>query len=467
MKAVSILEVVQQTAKQHQLWKRNDTIVVAVSGGVDSMVLLYMLHKCAQKEELNLVVAHVNHGYRKEESANEKLLVEGCAKKLGLPFEYIELDMPQYLLSHVGNGQDLARKRRYRFLYDVAARYRAHSIATAHHADDQVETVLQHFIRGSGLAGLSGMAFKRSEKNVQLIRPLLRSNKDSIYQYQKENGIPYLEDSSNLKTDYTRNQLRLNVIPYLEQYNRNFKQATLRLAELVSDEDDFMEQLAEKQLAELATLEEKSVKINRQKLSKLHVALQRRVIKLILNYLSSSTSNLTYESIERVREAIYTTSTTSRSNISGNIWCILEYDIMRFIREEDVEYYSDEQQQIVIPYESTQLSFGHWDISVTISPQQEALTDRFTAIFDADELIFPLIIRTRQPGDRMQVQGLSGTKKLQDLFVDAKIPSIHRLQYPIICDQERLIWVPGIRRSQAALVTDKTKVFVMIQVLQR
>jgi len=467
MNAVSSDSVVRETAKQYRLWNSKDTIVVAVSGGIDSMVLLYMLHECAHQEELNLVVAHVNHGYRVEESKNERHLVESVAKKLRLPFEYIELEMPQYLLTHSGNPQALGRMRRYQFLFEVAQKYKAQSIATAHHADDQVETVLQHFIRGSGISGLTGIPIKRIEKNVQLIRPLLRINKDSIRHYQQLHQIPYLEDSSNQKTTYSRNQIRHEVIPYLEQYNINFKQATLRLCELATDENDFFEQLASEKFEKLAYKEGNSIKINRNELTCLHVALQRRLIKLILNYLSNNTSNLTYESIERVREAIFHDSTTSKVNISDNLWCLLEYDDLRFIKEEEMEQLNGDLNRVVIPYESAQLSFGNWDISVNISHQQQTINDRFTAIFDAEELIFPLTIRTKQAGDRMHVQGLLGTKKLQDLFVDAKVPSIHRLQYPIICDQERLIWVPGIRRSNVALVSSQTKVYVIIHAQKR
>lgn len=467
MNAVSSYDVMRETAKHYQLWDRQDTIVIAVSGGVDSMVLLYMMHECAHQEELNLVVAHVNHGYRPEESAHERRLVEATAHKLGLPFEYIELEMPQYLLAHAGNSQALARERRYQFLYEVALKYSAASIATAHHADDQVETVLQHFIRGSSISGLSGIPIKRKEKKVQLIRPLIRINKDNIIQYQQMHHISYLEDSSNKKTDYTRNQIRLEVIPYLEQYNANFRQAALRLSELATDENDYFDQISNKYFEDMAIIDGKSVKISRNALSSLHVALQRRLIKLILNYLSYSTSSLSYESIERVREAINHHATTSKINIGDHLWCFLEYDTMRFIHTLDVERLNGELPQINIPYESTQLSFGEWDININISQQQQIVTDRYTAIFDAHELIFPLIVRTKKAGDRIHVQGLSGTKKLQDLFVDAKVPSIHRLQYPIICDQERLIWVPGVRRSNVALVSNETKAYVMIHAKQR
>ena len=462
--AVSSEEVVRETAERYQLWRKQDTIVIAVSGGVDSMVLLYMMHNFAQVEELRLVVAHVNHGYRLEESAKEKQLVEQVAKKLGYPFAYIELEMPQYLVTNKGNAQQLGRERRYQFLFDVASHYQASSIATAHHADDQVETVLQHFIRGSGLSGLSGMAFKRQEKNVQLIRPMLRITKDDIYDYQRKHSVPYLEDSSNKKTDYNRNQIRLEAIPYLEQYNSKFKQAILRVSELSRDEDDYLSQVAQQYVDKLARKDGNSIIIERIKVTELHVALQRRLIKLILNYLSCYMNNLSYESIERVREAIvFPSSTTSKLNVSDNVWCILEYDSVRFIHEVKKDEYNDDKQQIYIPYESTQLSFGHWEISVNISNQKQTITDRFTAIFDAEALCFPLIVRTKQAGDRMHIQGLAGTKKLQDLFVDAKIPSIHRLQYPIICDQERLIWVPGIRKSKYGLVSEKTTSYLIIR----
>ena len=184
-------------AREEGLWSPGDTMVVAVSGGPDSMALLHVLHRLSATESLSLVAAHVDHGFRGEESAKEAESVRQYAASLGIPCESTFIDMPAYIEESRMNGQAASREKRYDYLLGVAHTYGASRIALAHHADDQAETVLMRILRGTGLGGLAGISISRPEKNVELIRPFLRTYKADILRYCKLWAIPYSQDSSN------------------------------------------------------------------------------------------------------------------------------------------------------------------------------------------------------------------------------------------------------------------------------
>lgn len=465
---MSLLERLKRVAKENKLWQEQDTVVVAVSGGVDSMALLHLMNEVAKDCKLSLVVAHVNHGFRPEESLREKKLVEEYAHFLCLPFVYIELEMPQYLLERQGNAQSLARERRYEFLHQTALKYGAQSIATAHHADDQSETVLMNIIRGTGIGGISGIPIKRNEKKVELIRPLLRMKKDELRQYAKLQSIPFMEDSSNFKTQYLRNQIRLEVIPYLETINPGFSDSLNRLADMAECEHQYLSQEVERLFEKIVQADEEtqSLKLSCISLLQLHVALQRRLIKLILNYLSCEITNISFESIERVREVAAMDTSTYQFDVGEGIVCIREYEVLRFIHQKNIAAMNNHIVNLRLAFETSTYYIGRWRISAQcLNTSPARLKGRFTVVFDADKLKFPIYIRSKKNGDRMQVLGLSGSKKVQDMFVDAKIPVMLRAQYPILVDAENtLLWIPGIRRSNHALITEETKRFFMLEV---
>lgn len=467
---MELVEEVWNHAKQQQLWGQGSKIVVAVSGGPDSMALMHILHSLAKRDALTIIVAHVNHGFRPAESADEYKLVQQEVAKLNLQLEYIELHMPAYLEANQVNSQAASRERRYQFLFDVCQKYDANYIALAHHSDDQAETVLMHMLRGTGITGLSGMAIKRQQKNVELIRPLLRMKKDSLILYCLEKEVPYVIDSSNEKRDYFRNEVRLDVIPYLEKFNPKIADSLARLADVAGAENDWMEQQAQQLYVTHVFSKNYSMYIACNTLIDLHVALQRRLIKLILSYLSQEATSISFEGIERIRWAAgHTAASTYRIDIGEGIVCVREYDKLRFVHinqylvshSTKVELLTIEQEQL--PYERL---FGSWSVSLQIIEHCSTIpqpSSRYEAIFDYDQLSFPIVIRARKKGDRMNVLGLNGTKKVQDMFVDAKIAAAERNTYPIVLDQsEQILWIPGVRRSKQALVQKETRAYLVI-----
>ncbi|MFF2484463.1 tRNA lysidine(34) synthetase TilS [Paenibacillus sp. NPDC058071] len=460
-----------RAAKQDELWKRGDRIVVAVSGGPDSMALLHLFSRLAGEEELTILAAHVNHGFRKEESALEAEMVRTYTAELGIPFEMTVLDMPAYIEETGMNPSAASRERRYAFLHEAAERFGADSIALAHHADDQAETIMMRLLRGTGLTGLAGMQTRRREKNVELIRPLLRMNKSDITGYCERHGVPFCIDSSNNERYYFRNVIRLDVLPYLSEFNPQLSRSLRRLAEVAGEEDDWMERQAEAQFAELVASSPGECKVDTASLTALHVALQRRLIKLILNYLSNEEDIASFEMIETIRLAASPESpSTWKQDIGFGLRCIREYDEMRWtcVQPKGSDEQVTEGGLIVIPESSRFETVAAGDCRLTFERRNNGDVQRpkgrDEALFDASQLVFPLRVRGREPGDRISVLGLNGSKKVQDMFVDVKLAPSRRDDYPLVFDAEgRLLWIPGIRRSDHALADPETKDFLFIR----
>ncbi len=298
-----LLDRVRETAAMYKLWSPGDTIMTALSGGPDSMALLHMLQQLAGAEQLALAAAHVNHGFRIEESAREAALVTEWCASIGIPLQTVVLNLPAYIEQTGMNAQAAAREQRYAFLQEAAAACGAGRIALGHHAGDQAETVLMRIIRGTSPGGLRGCRFPERKKNVELIRPLLRINKSELLAYCDYHNLPYSMDSSNFKRHYFRNKVRLDVIPYLEELNPKLAESLLRLSDMARSDDDYMKREAAVLFREKVRLSAGKAVMDRYALLELHVALQRRLIKLILNYLIQEKDAITYERIEAVREA--------------------------------------------------------------------------------------------------------------------------------------------------------------------
>lgn len=453
----SLVERVETIAREKRLWNDSDVIIVAVSGGPDSVALLHVLHEISRRKSLQLVCAHVHHGFRRE-SDDEAVMVQNLAEELGIPVETAYIDVPAYMEESGKGVQEAARDKRYEFLFQVAAKYKAQSIALAHHADDQAETVLMRLLRGTGPSGLSGMKFKRIQKNVKLIRPFLRINKTDLIELCDQSGYSYAVDDSNMTTKYRRNAVRLEVLPFLRQYNGQISSSLNQLAEVTGEEDDFMELTAENAYRSLVREIDGRLAFDAPSFLGLHVALQRRLIKLILNYLSADQENSDFVKIEMVRLGVLQDRRTNwRLDLGGGLTCIREYGEVSFlpkplIGQESYIYHlnSPDEPDLVLPEIGKILRFTRMNgeemrNSIRMSSGE--------ASFDADQLVFPLAIRCRQPGDKMKVMGLNGSKKVKDILIDEKVPPSVRSMIPMVCDGSgNIIWIPGVRRSIHAAV---------------
>ncbi|CAM3960951.1 tRNA lysidine(34) synthetase TilS [Cohnella lubricantis] len=435
-------------------WRdEGQTVVAGVSGGPDSMVLLHLLKTMAEEEGFRVVAAHVNHRFRGAEADAEEELVKRVAAEWGVGCETAAIDVPGYIAETGMNPQEAAREKRYAFLRQVARRHHAQTIALGHHADDQAETVLMRLLRGSGIGGLAGIPAKRTENDLELIRPLLRITKCELLEYADRHSIPYAFDSSNADRHYTRNAIRLDLLPALESYNPGVRTSLLRLSEIAAIEDDYMEAKVREALEETAVRSGEGWTLDAKRFRRLHAALQRRLIKLILNYAAPACAFWDYERVEEAASAIAAVKpAAARIDIGAGWVCVREYD----------QAYIGPQRPDASPFE---YAVPGPDFEIIVREAEASFLFRRADDFDGsslespweiyldeEALRFPLAVRNRRPGDRLDPHGLNGSKKVQDMFVDAKVPRSIRDKVPLLTDAAgTVLWIPGMRRSRHAL----------------
>lgn len=455
---------VQKTISEEKLLVHNETVVVAVSGGPDSMALLHALHHMAKAWQLRLVVAHMNHQFRGAESDEEARRVERWATELGWPCEVASIDVAQHMAQAELSAQVASREKRYEFLLQVAKRHDARAIATAHHADDQAETVLMRLLRGSSPTGLSGIPMQRQIGDATIIRPLLTCYKAEILHFCERHQIAYNIDSSNEERDYIRNQVRLDVMPFLKRWNERLPEALNRLAAVLAAEDAYMEQEAQRYFAQLVTKNEQNYIFSKKAFLFLPIALQRRLVKLILNYLCLDSDANDFVKVDLIREALLQTDTPSLVLHLGSGQALTqEYDRVAIGPEQGDDVKDYDYRIATAPFELSMPEAGG-KLSVQVMSKSEwASRERsddphdVELAFDLDGIALPLTVRNRRKGDRMNIAGLNGTKKVKDIFIDEKYPPSLRRSVPIIVDARgELLWIPNVRFSDVARINDDT-----------
>ncbi|MBO9597341.1 MAG: tRNA lysidine(34) synthetase TilS [Cohnella sp.] len=450
---------VMEEARKEGWWKQGIAVLAAVSGGPDSMALLHLLRTMSEHTPFRIIVAHANHQFRGAESDAEEQLVRSVAGRWELPFESAALNVPAFIEETGMNAQSAARERRYLFLREVAREYRCTHLLLGHHADDQAETVLMRVIRGTGPGGLSGIPYRRREEEMELIRPLLRITKGELLAYCKRNEVPFAVDSSNADRHYFRNAIRLDVIPMLEAYNPGLKTSLVRLAELAAADDAYLETETRKALELCATAGSEGFQVRLRPFRALHVALQRRLVKLILSCSAALERQMEYRLVEDVvSNMALEHASAARLELGGGWELVREYDEVYIgpIRPVHTAYgYPVEAHTHGVVIEETGERFAIERLQGAVNA---ASSRSLQAFFDADELRYPLLFRSRRPGDVIEPYGLNGSKKVQDMFVDAKVPRHRRDSFPLLVDGDgRVLWIPGMRRSRHALITADTR----------
>lgn len=439
---------VRRVILENQLIPENAAVIVAASGGLDSMVLLNLLSQFAAEQHWKITVAHFNHLLRGTESDLDEALVASEANRLGLQFERGDGDVRAHANAEGISLEMAARALRHRFLVQVAARYSARHIALAHHADDQVETVLLRLLRGSGSEGFSGMRMVSScefDKSVLLVRPFLGVRRAVLEEYAKEQKIRFRQDSTNTAVDFTRNWVRHRLVPLLEKHvHPRICDAILRTAQLVSSEADFVTLVAQQWRA---SLEPKDFVV-------LHPALQRRIIQLQLRELGVPE---TYDLIEALRN-------TADAAVMAPGGLALYRDSSGFVRfkSEDNRTFNCATTKILLTDPVGETTFGKLQLWWEISPSNKHLGAMKRVpgreFFDADCVGSEVVLRYWRPGDRFRPIGMPKLTKLQDIFVNAKLPKAQRHQRVIAESPTRgIFWVEGLRIGEEFKIRPDTK----------
>ncbi len=451
------LEKVRNFILDNRLISKGDTVIVAVSGGPDSLCLLHLLYRMSAEFDLKLVTAHLNHCLRPE-AEQEAKAVEKISSEWSLPFETRAVDIRRFKKEHGVSEEEAGRLARYRFLFEMAGKYGASRIALGHQLDDQAETVLLNIIRGTGVDGLAGILPLRTWRGIKLVRPLLCLTRSEIESYCQSNALHPSIDSSNLETDYTRNKLRLELIPRLEsQFNPRIREALSRLASLAAADRSFLQGLAKEKLAKIARSGRKHIVLMRNELLSLSPALKSRVVRLALKRLVSL-KKIDSRHIDQVLILAETGTTGQSISLPGGIAVRLEYDRLVLLGEAGREPAALEAVPLNVP--GTTCLPGGTVIKAKIIDRKNLkwAPSPFRAYLDYDSIpLGTLTVRSRRPGDRFHPHGASGRKKLKDFFIDRKVPSYRRDSVPLVTVGDEILWVAGLRIAHPYRVTEKTE----------
>jgi tRNA(Ile)-lysidine synthase len=448
------IKKVRRTISRHRMLNPGDLCIVAVSGGADSVCLLDILNELKAALGIKLVVAHFDHGLREGEDEAETRFVRKLASSMNLPFESEKATSLKDWSS--GSVEEKARDARYRFLESLREGLSAQKIAIGHHLNDQAETVLMRLLRGSGSSGLAGIPPFRDKT---IIRPLIDTKKEEIESYLKARDLAYMDDSSNLQTDYLRNRIRLELLPSLLEYQPRLIEHLGRLADILRDENAYMEGRAEDWVvreADLRTTGE--VSIHRLSFLGLPQPIRNRVTRQILRKLGKGLRRIGSLHIESVAELGKSENSHGSLNLPNGLVVTRSYDHMVFrIGEErqsrEFHYLLDGTGTYVI--EEIGKTIGLVERKPNANLNLEG--DEKTAYLDSEKLEFPLILRNFRPGDRIVPLGMTGHKKIKDFFIDLKIPIESRPLVPILLSGDQPIWIGGYRIDDRYKVTSKTK----------
>ncbi len=436
-------------------------IIVAVSGGPDSVCLLHVLYNLSSELGINLHVAHLDHGLRGTEAAADAEYVSGMAREFGLPATIEKRDVPAFRSEKHLTLEEASREVRYAFLAMVARQMGAAAVATGHTLDDNVESILMHLVRGSGLRGLRGlqpsMSLETGAGRVTLVRPLLQISREETAEYCRRHGLSPRLDQSNLSLLPLRNRIRQQLIPLLESYNPRIKQAMLRTSGIVTEELAFLDDELNRVWERIARIEPPVITIDKTGLLKLPTALQRHALRRAIEALCGSIEDYEAVHIEDMVAMLHKPAGKAL-NLPGGIIFAVEYS--RYVLSSDAASSSPlptlaGEHVVSIP---GQTWTGEWVVHADFTDfPPEQLQDPDQAYLDLDKMGQRLVMRARRPGDKFQPLGMKDVIKLKDFMINARVPRASRNRVPVFISNGDVVWVGGWRISERFKATTETK----------
>ena len=459
-------EKVLAAISKYNMLEKGDKVLISVSGGPDSIAMLHLLFSIHALLDLQLHVFHLDHMVRGDSSREDAIFVKKLASALGIPADNLSYDIPAYIKDKNLSLQEGAREIRYRLLDEVCDEVGADKIATGHNANDQVETFLMRMIRGTGASGLKGIPPVRG----RIIRPLIDVNRKEIEDYLRYNQFECRLDESNLQMDYLRNRVRQRLIPFCQEENEKFCLNILNTIELISGDDAFLEQLAEDSFGELVRDEgDNAIVLKYAALSKLPIAIQRRVVRRALQFIKGNLKEIEFRHVDLLLGEMGCEG-SGPIDLPGGIVVLNEYGNLTItLREElDPKYrHQSMKVELTIPGVTNVPDLG---INIIARLEDADKVDvgsnnkKEKAYLDFKKIALPLWVRTRSPGDRFVPLGMAHRKKIQDFFVDNKIPKRKRDRIPIIESQGQIVWIGKIAIDDRVKVTGSTEKVLVLEV---
>lgn len=448
--------------QQYRLLAGGEPLLVAVSGGPDSVCLLHLLAN-SRDLDLSLHVAHLNHQLRPE-ADDEAGYVAGLARKLGLPATIEARDVKAHQKKHRQSLEEAARQVRYQFLAEVAGDIGASRVAVAHTRDDHVETILLHLVRGSGTRGLKGLEPLsklrcKDGQEITVIRPLLEVSRSETLGYCAEHRLEPRLDASNLSLSPLRNRLRHQLIPLLKGYNPAVSDALVRLGHIAGDDIAYLANEAARLWPGVAEEKNGSISFNRDSFDRLPVVPQRYLLRLALEKMAGDLKDIENRHLEEMTMKVLCKPAGRKINLPYGVIFLSDYDCYRFIRDtHNLSSYPVLEGENALAVPGT-IRFSGWRFTASVITPRKMKPDEdpFTACFDFDRIGKELMVRGRRRGDRFEPLGLGAPKKVGEFMISAKIPSYQRDRVPLVVSDNGIIWLVGCRTDERAKVTPDTK----------
>jgi tRNA(Ile)-lysidine synthase len=456
---------VKETIRKYRMLSPGDGVLVAVSGGPDSVALLRVLWQLKDEINLRLEVAHLQHGIRGEEAREDARFVADMADGLALPFHLKELELSKIKAERgKGNLEEMAREARRDYFAAVAEERGIRKVALGHTRDDQAETFLMRLLRGGGRKGLSGMnpvtSLKEVEGSPVLIRPLIESSRSEIENYLAAEKLEYRTDRTNRDAALLRNWVRLDLLPRLkERIDPRLDERLTCTAEVMRDEEMFLRELTRKLLPQVA----RKGDLQRAPLLEQPVAMQRRLIRLWLEAALGTLRGVEFDHVEAILSLISDGPPQGRVAIPKGREVVRSYDILRVEKKTRTRrapcysYALPLEEELVISEAGVKMARARGVLS-DARPH-----DDLEAVFDSSALPQTLTVRNFRDGDRFQPLGMRGHKKVKDLFIEKKVPLAVRAALPLLLAGEEILWIPGYGRSEIAKVGGATKEVVRVK----
>jgi len=457
---MEILWKFEQTIRRFNMLQKGDRVIVACSGGPDSVALLHLLNQIKEKYDLKLIVAHINHKLRGQESDEDERFVKRLAQKLKLNFHTKSFDVTRIAKKKKLSIEEAAREVRYQYLNKLALRLKATKIALGHNADDQAETVLMRLIRGAGALGLTGMSIVRGK----IIRPLLEVKREEIEQFLKEEKLGFRIDSTNLRKEYLRNRIRLELLPYLKKnYNPKIIDTLNRTASILSAQEDYLEKETLKEFGKMAKAQKEKISLDLAKLFNYDIFLQREILRLVFERLGGGGFKASFNLVERVLSLAQQKKAGRRVFLNKDVLAEVSAGHLNFYKVKKAE----KDQSLIFPGIVESRRFGIRLDSKVIKKknlkEKPYSKDEMTAFLDWDKLKPPLILRNPKPGDRFRPLGMEGTKSLKDFLTDLKVPRYEKERVRVLTSRGKIVWVLGYRIRDEFKVRKTTENILKIE----
>ena len=411
--------------------KPSDIIVVGVSAGPDSMALLYILKELREKIGFKIVVAHINHNVRKE-SKEEALFLKKYCEDNDIIFEMMTI-------TKYGddNFHNEARSIRYNYYEELIKKYGANYLMTGHHADDLIETILMRIVRGSTLRGYGGFSDCFQMDNYTIVRPLISVTKKELEDFDKKNDIPFCVDKSNFKDKYTRNRYRKNVLPFLKKEDKHVHEKFLKFSKEIMETDLYISKIVLKEINNVYHDNYLDIK----KFKELDDIIKKRIIDYIFtSFYEDDIILIDDRHVTLVMEAVNSNKANLVFNLPNNYLLVKEYNRIYFKHDIDS----------IMPYDIELSDEVFLPNGLTIKKLDKSNTDGNDILrINYNDVTFPLRVRTRKNGDKINVKNMDGSKKVSDILIDSKIPKSKRDLWPIVVDSKDIVvWIPKVKKSK-------------------